>query len=204
MTARRSRWGSVNGIGAAAAWPGALLIGHKTIIVVSLCLGIWMIPLLTSLPSFFGQWLRLPCNNTQHTGLADEVADFRLCTRTVILNPLVRFLYRHMNDHIEHPMYPPVPCYNLGRLHRAICHELPDGPRGLIGAWRQIIGIVKRRKSDPAYQFFPKLPAPSGAAPDASAKKPAPGHSRNVPGRSRPNGQVAFGPTPQPLAHKAL
>ena len=39
----------------------------------------------------YGGWLRYLCNGTQHAGLQDDVPDFRLCTRTVLLNPLHAF-----------------------------------------------------------------------------------------------------------------
>ena len=142
-------------------WARLLLVGHASIVAVSLYFGLWMIPVLTTFAIFYGQWLRFLCNQTQHAGLTDEVSDFRLCTRTVILSPLVRFLYWHMNFHIEHHMYPAVPCYNLGKLHAAIKHELPEGPRGLIAAWRQIITTVNRQKVDPQYHFVPNLPTPT-------------------------------------------
>ena len=108
---------------------------------------------------FYGGWLFFLCNNTQHAGLQGKVSDFRLNTRTVILNPFVRFLYWHMNYHIEHHMYVAVPCYHLGRLHKLIENDLPSCPRGLIEAWRQIIAIQKRQEVDPEYQFVAKLPA---------------------------------------------
>jgi fatty acid desaturase len=66
--------------------------------------------------------------------LLDNVSDFRLSTRTIILNPLLRFLYWHMNFHIEHHKYAAVPCYRLGTLHRLIRHDLPPSPRGLLAA----------------------------------------------------------------------
>jgi fatty acid desaturase len=104
------------------------------------------------------------CNNTQHVGLQDEVADFRLCTRTIYLNPIVQFLYWHMNYHIEHHMYAGVPCYKLARLHRAIKHELPYTANGLAETWRIIIAILRRQKQEPSYQFVPDLPAQVGAS----------------------------------------
>jgi fatty acid desaturase len=122
-----------------ANWARTLLIGHALLVSVSLYHGLWLLPVLTTLGVFYGGWLRFLCNNTQHAGLQDDVPDFRLCTRTVILGPLTRFLYWHMNFHIEHHMYAAVPCYRLGRLHRAIRHDLPDSPRGLWAAWRQIM-----------------------------------------------------------------
>ena len=136
-----------------------LPLGHTVLVVVSFWLGLWLVPILTTLGVFYGGWLRFLCNNTQHTGLQDDVADFRLCTRTVLLGPLTRFLYWHMNFHIEHHMYAAVPCYNLGRLHRAIRHDLPESPRGLWATWRQILAVMKRQEIEPEYEFAPVLPA---------------------------------------------
>ena len=83
--------------------------------------------MLITLAPFYGGWLLYLCNNTQHVGLQDYVPDFRLCTRTIRLHPFVQFLYWHMNFHTEHHMYAAVPCYHLGKLHRAIAHDLPIG-----------------------------------------------------------------------------
>ena len=63
-----------------------------------------------------------------------------------------------MNFHIEHHMYAAVPCYNLGKLHRLIRHDLPECPRGLVASWSQIGDILERQKSDPSYQYVPELP----------------------------------------------
>ena len=102
--------------------------------------------------------IRDSCNSSQHIGLSDEVPDFRLNSRTIYLNPVVEFLYWHMNYHIEHHMYAAVPCYKLGRLHRAIRHDLPETPNGLVATWRQIGTIQARQKQDPDYQYHPELP----------------------------------------------
>ena len=50
----------------------------------------------------YGAWLHELCALTQHAGLAENVLDHRLSTRTVILGPVLRFLYWNMNYHIEH------------------------------------------------------------------------------------------------------
>ena len=97
--------------------------------------------------------------------LQDNVADFRLSTRTIILNPILRFLYWHVNFHIEHHMYAAVPCYRLGRLHKLIRQDLPPSPRGLIATWRGISVILRRQKADPGYQFHASLPV-SAALPE--------------------------------------
>jgi fatty acid desaturase len=148
-------------------WAKTLLIGHAMILLISLALGglfspVWfLIPVLASLTPMYGGWLFFLCNSTQHIGLQDNVSDFRLSCRTFTVNPLVQFLYWHMNYHIEHHMYAAVPCYNLKKLHRAIEHELPPTPDGLIATWMEIASIQKLQSVDPNHQHVVALPPPS-------------------------------------------
>ena len=143
-------------------WARFVLAGHAALWAVALARGWWMLPVVVTLtPLFIGQWLHLLCNNSQHIGLRDEVTDFRLCCRTFTTNPVVEFLYWHMNYHIAHHMYAAVPCYRLGQLHRAILHDLPPCPHGLISTWRQIAAIQKEQDKDPLYQYTQPLPAPA-------------------------------------------
>jgi fatty acid desaturase len=142
-------------------WTRILLAGHLFLVGQAFFTGWWMLPVLITVAPFYGGLLLFLCNNTQHVGLQDEVEDFRLCTRTIYLNPVVQFLYWHMNYHIEHHMYAGVPCYKLARLHRAIKHELPHTPNGLYETWSTIIAILRRQKAEPSYQFVPELPAPA-------------------------------------------
>ncbi len=144
-------------------WARIQLVGHVSILGVSLYFGLWLVPVLITLAPAYGGWLLFLCNTTQHVGLTDNVPDFRLCCRTITLNPLVQFLYWHMNFHIEHHMYAAVPCYNLGKLHRLIRHELPRCPVGLYQTWKEIITILKIQETDPEYQYTPELPLPSDA-----------------------------------------
>ncbi len=144
-------------------WARTQLVGHVLIVGVSLYFGLWLVPVLITLAPAYGGWLLFLCNTTQHVGLTDNVPDFRLCCRTIILSPLVQFLYWHMNFHIEHHMYAAVPCYNLGKLHKLIKHELPHCPVGLYKTWKEIITILKIQKADPEYQYLPELPTPSEA-----------------------------------------
>lgn len=140
-------------------WARTLLVGHTLIVVVSLYFGLWLLPVLITLAPFYGGWLLFLCNNTQHVGLQDNVSDYRLCTRTIILNPVVQFLYWHMNFHTEHHMYAAVPCYNLEKLHKAIAADLPPCPVGIYAAWSEIIPILQKQKVDPTYQYIAELPA---------------------------------------------
>ena len=149
-------------------WARILVLGHGVIVVtlprVRVVGGAAGHHLLTR---FYAGGTQHLCNVAQHVGLRDNVADYRLSTRTIILDPILRFLYWHMNFHIEHHMYAAVPCYRLGRLHKLIRHDLPPSPRGLIATWSGIIAILRRQKLDPTYQYHAAVPA--------SAPQPGPG-----------------------------
>jgi fatty acid desaturase len=134
------------------------LAGHGLVFLVSAFTGQGMLFVLISLAPFFGNFLHFLCNNTQHVGLQDNVNDFRLCSRTFLLNPVVRFLYWQMNYHIEHHMYAAVPCYHLKKLHAIIEPDLPPTPNGLIAVWKEILAILRRQEKDPKYQHVVHLP----------------------------------------------
>lgn len=139
-------------------WARLLLIGHGAIVAVSLALGWWMLPILLTLAPFYGGGFQYLLNEAQHIGLSDEVSDYRINTRTILLNPLLGFLYWQMNYHIEHHMYAAVPFYHLAGLHTLIRDDLPYCPRGVTGTWRQIVPILRRQQGEPGYQFVPELP----------------------------------------------
>jgi hypothetical protein len=63
-----------------------------------------------------------------------------------------------MQYHVEHHMFPAVPFYNLPRLRKAIEHDLPPAPHGLLATWRELIPILKRQRREPGYFFAPILP----------------------------------------------
>merc|ERR1719291_1117167 len=67
-----------------------------------------------------------------------------------------------MNYHIEHHMYPRVPCYHLASLHEAIKHDLPPTPNGIYDTWRILIGVMKKLRDDPSYVLPVELPANGG------------------------------------------
>ena len=139
-------------------WARIVVIGHAVLVSGALALGWWYVPLLTTFSRFFAGGLQYLCNTAQHIGLQDNVSDFRRSTRTIILNPLLRLLYWHMNFHIEHHMYAAVPCYRLGRLHRLIDHDLPPSPRGLVQTWTRIAATMRKQRADPSYQYLAELP----------------------------------------------
>lgn len=122
----------------AIRWARILLFGHGLITVIGLLSGWWIVPILVSLTPSYGRWLQYLCNELQHVGLPGDVPDWRVCARSVKLNPLLGFLYWHMQYHIEHHMYAAVPCYNLKNLNRLIRDDLPKR-KGLFGTWRDIL-----------------------------------------------------------------
>jgi fatty acid desaturase len=134
-------------------WAWTLLLGHTAIVVVAILTGLWSLLLAVTFAAWWGTWFQCVVNWTQHIGLQDEVPDARRCCRTIILNPVVSFLYWHMEYHIERHMFAAVPCYNLARLHAAIAHDLPPCPVGLAAAWREICAIQDRQDREPGYQF---------------------------------------------------
>ena len=139
-------------------WARLLIIGHGLIVVVSLALGWWMLPVLLSLAPFYGGGFQYLLNEAQHIGLSDEVSDYRINTRTILLNPVLGFLYWQMNYHIEHHMYAAVPFYHLAELHELVKADTPAPTRGVSGTWSQIIPIMRRQQREPGYQFVPELP----------------------------------------------
>jgi len=145
-------------------WEWMLVGGHAAIIIASLAAGIFVnpnfliIPFLTSFLPMYGGLVAMLTGTPQHIGLVDQVNDFRLCCRTFRCNRFYEFLYWNMNFHIEHHMYPVVPCYNLPKLHEAIKHELPYTPRNLWECWVQIAYITDRQSREPEYQYRAPLP----------------------------------------------
>jgi fatty acid desaturase len=114
--------------------------------------------LLVGLHSLYGRWLAHVFALTQHAGLAENVLDHRLNSRTVRMNRVLRFLYWNMNFHIEHHMFPMVPYHALPALHEELRADMPAPSRGLIGAFREILPALRRQMRDPEYYIHRALP----------------------------------------------
>ncbi len=117
------------------------------------------------LPSFYGAFVVIFFGLTQHAGLAEDVLDHRLNSRTVYMNPIFRFLYWNMNYHVEHHMFPMVPYHALPRLHAAIKADCPPPYRSTIEAYREIIPALLRQRRDPNYFVQRQLPAGAKSVP---------------------------------------
>ena len=115
--------------------------------------------MLIGLPFLYGSWLGFILSFTQHAGLAEDVLDPRLNSRTIIMSSFFRFIYSNMNYHVEHHMFPMVPYHRLPELHAALKAEMPRPYEGLREAYREIIPALLRQRRDPEWHVVRELPA---------------------------------------------
>jgi fatty acid desaturase len=114
--------------------------------------------MLIGLPRMYGAWHLLMVGLLQHGGLAEDVLDHRLNSRTVLINPLSRFVYWNMNYHVEHHMFPMVPYHALPRLHEAIKHDLPAPTPSILAGYREMIPAFLRQLRYEDYFVKRELP----------------------------------------------
>jgi fatty acid desaturase len=138
----------------ARAWVAAYVVA----IALAIVLGTFLPLMYVGLPSLYGRWLAHCFAFTQHAGLAENVLDHRLNSRTVYMNPVLRFLYWNMNYHIEHHMFPMVPYHALPSLHAEVREDLPVPCRSTIDAYREIVPALLRQMRDPEYFIRRELP----------------------------------------------
>ena len=119
----------------------------------------WLPAMLVVLPRFYGGALAQLFNLTQHAGMAEDLHDHRLSTRTVHLNPLFRWLYANMNYHVEHHMFPMVPFHALPQLHEAIKSQCPPAYESLWACWCEILPTLWRQTVDADHCVVRALPA---------------------------------------------
>ena len=138
-----------------------IVVGIYAVVLVSaIVLQSWIPIFLFMLPQFFGTWLMIVHNTTQHAGLAENVLDHRLNCRTVYMNPISRFIYWNMNYHVEHHMFPLVPYHRLPELHKAIIDDCPPPYPSILSAWKEILPAIIKQVKDPTHHVKRKLPEP--------------------------------------------
>jgi fatty acid desaturase len=121
--------------------------------------GSWLPVVLFVTPRFWAGFMAQAFNVTQHAGLPENVRDHRLICRTVVMNPIFRFMYMNMNFHVEHHMFPMVPFHALPDLHRDIADQCSVPSPNLIAAWREFMPAVLAQRSDPTFAIMRSLPA---------------------------------------------
>lgn len=114
-------------------------------------------------PRIYGTWHMVLVGLLQHGGLAEDVLDHRLNSRTVHMNPVSRWLYWNMNYHVEHHMFPMVPYHALPALHELIKDDLPPANPSIRNAYSEMLDALRRQRTDPSY--YVRRALPPGAKP---------------------------------------
>jgi fatty acid desaturase len=138
----------------ARAW----LLIYLTVVVACVVSGSILPAMVIGLPRLYGAWHHLMTGLIQHSGLADDVTDHRLNSRTVYMNPFSRFVYWNMNYHIEHHMFPMVPFHALPALHSEIKDDLPPPSPSISAAFAEFVPVLLRQRKDPGYYIHRQLP----------------------------------------------
>jgi len=126
--------------------------------VLSLYMGSILPLVLVGLPRLYGAWHHVMTGLLQHGGLADNVTDHRLNSRTVLMNPVSRFIYWNMNYHVEHHMFPMVPYHALPQLHALIKHDLPTANPSILHGYREMVPAFLRQLRNEDYFLKRELP----------------------------------------------
>ena len=148
----------------AAELPKAIFAArvHMAIYAATLIAALWMgsfLPLmLIGFPRMYGCWHMYMTGKIQHAGLAEDVLDHRLNSRTCYMNPISRWIYWNMNYHIEHHMFPMVPYHALPRLHALIKDDLPEPCPSIWAAYAEIFPAVARQRHEKGYYLRKVLP----------------------------------------------
>ena len=132
---------------------------YAATILLALALNSVLPLMVVGLPRLYGAWHHIMTGMLQHGGLADNVTDHRLNSRTVMMNPVSRFIYWNMNYHIEHHMFPMVPYHALPRLHALIKDDLPAPTPSIAAGFAEMWPAIRRQLTNEDY-FLPRaLPA---------------------------------------------
>jgi len=118
----------------------------------------WIPVLLIGLPRLYGAWHMVLCGWLQHGGLADNVLDHRMNSRTVLMNPISHFIYWNMNYHVEHHMFPLVPYYKLPELHDECKPDFPATNRSIAEGFVEMLPALWRQRIDPDFHLRRSLP----------------------------------------------
>jgi fatty acid desaturase len=145
-------------------WPKVILVARIWVLIYAATLVACfyfhsVLPvLLVGLPRLYGAWHHVLTGLMQHGGLADNVLDHRMNSRTVYINPISRFIYWNMNYHVEHHMFPMVPYHALPRLHDLIKGDLPTPTASMWACYREMIPAWARQLRGEDYFLVRELP----------------------------------------------
>ncbi len=140
-------------------WARIILPSYAAMIVLFSVTHLWVLIYLFIFGNFFATFLGRFTFAIQHMGLDESVPDWRMVCHTVKVNPVIGWLYWHMNYHVEHHMYAAVPCYNLPKFHDAIKDNLPEQVDGFLNGLKLVGEIKKKQEEQPGYIYAPTFPA---------------------------------------------
>ena len=132
-------------------YPGVIRTARIWVVIyaATIALAVWMgsaLPLMViGLPRLYGAWHHVLTGVMQHAGLAENVLDHRMNSRTVYINPISRFIYWNMNYHIEHHMFPMVPYHRLPELHERMKDDCPAPNRSMWAAYRSFVPVLLKQ-----------------------------------------------------------
>lgn len=139
-------------------WSRIYIVAYAGVIGWCIAAGSIMPAMFIGLPTIYGRWLMVVYGITQHAGMAEDVLDHRLNTRTVMMNRFNRFMYLNMNYHLEHHIFPSVPYHALPRLHAAVADQLPTPHRSIWHAIREILPTLAKQRNDQSVVLTRVLP----------------------------------------------
>jgi fatty acid desaturase len=150
-------------------WTARVWLVIYAAVVVACVMSRSILPaMVIGLPRMYGAWHHIMTGLTQHSGLADDVTDHRLNSRTVYMNPFSRFVYWNMNYHVEHHMFPMVPFHSLPALHAEIKDDLPTPAPSIVAAFGEFVPVLLRQRKEPEYYMKRQLPEPADAVHSSS------------------------------------
>ncbi len=144
--------------------PAAIRIARiwLSIYLATFALAFWtwsILPLMViGLPRFYGAWHMTITGILQHAALADNVIDHRLNSRTILMNPISRFIYWNMNYHVEHHMFPMVPYHNLPKLYERMKQDTPAANTSIVQAIGETVPVLLKQLKDPEFFLVRDLP----------------------------------------------
>ena len=97
------------------------------------------------LPRLIGGPIMLMFNIIQHAEMQEDSPSIIESTRTFRTDPVGRFLYLNMHNHVEHHLYPQVPFFALNKLHEAIADQTPTPDPGFWRTNLDLLRVVIRR-----------------------------------------------------------
>jgi fatty acid desaturase len=147
-----------------AAWARFMVIAYIVLLAVFIYFHLWVLIYLVIFSSFSVRILANLTGAIQHTGLGQNIPDWRMVCHTVKVNPLIGYLYWNMNYHTEHHMYAAVPFCNLKKLRKVLEPDVPVAHKSFSACFRALSQIRKRQDKDPGWFFVPALPPTAAPA----------------------------------------